>query len=279
MKHLALFALLSILLSCSQPVQKPKAAGNDTRRTEVVRPDFQQILDSANVVGSVLVFDPQTNTAYSNEFSRCDKGYLPASTFKIPNSIIALETGVVENDSTLFKWNGEKRRLTAWEQDLIFRDAFRVSCVPCYQEIARKIGVERMKKYLTKLNFGNMVVDSATIDLFWLEGESAITMNQQLDFLKRFYNSELPITERTHEIMERLLLIESNETWSFSGKTGWAIRNGNNIGWFVGYLEKGNQVFFVVTNIEPNGSFNMDLFPVIRTQISLGAMKKLNIIE
>jgi len=55
---------------------------------------------------------------------------MPASTFKIVNSIIALETGVVENDSTMFKWNGEKRRLPIWEQDLTFRDAFHFSCVP-----------------------------------------------------------------------------------------------------------------------------------------------------
>jgi beta-lactamase class D len=279
MKHLAIFALLSILLSYYQPVQKPKTAGNDTQRTEVVRPDFQQILDSANVVGSVLVFDPQANTAYSNDFQRCDKGYLPASTFKIPNSIIALETGVVEDDSTLFKWNGEKRRLPVWEQDLIFRDAFQLSCVPCYQEIARKIGVERMKEYLAKLNYGNMVFDSATIDLFWLEGGSTITMNQQLDFLIRLYNAELPISERTREIMKHLMLIESNDSWKFSGKTGWAIRNGNNIGWFDGYLEKGNKVYFIVTNIEPNEAFNMDLFPKIRTQISLGVFRKLGLIE
>ena len=279
MKHQALFALLSILLSCSQPVQKPNASGKDTQRIEVVRTDFQQILDSANVVGSVLVFDPQTNTTYSNDFKRCDNGYLPASTFKIPNSIIALETGVVENDSTLFKWNGEKRRLPVWEQDLIFKDAFRVSCVPCYQEIARKIGVERMKEYLAKLNYGNMVVDSATIELFWLEGESTITMNQQLDFIRRFYTSELPITGRTHSIMEKLLLIDSTDAWKLSGKTGWVTRNGNNIGWFVGYLEKGSKVYFVVTNIEPKEAFNMDLFPVIRKQISLGALRKLNIIE
>jgi beta-lactamase class D len=279
MKHLALFALLSILLSCSQPVQKPNADGNDTRRTEVVMTDFQQILDSANVVGSVLVYDLESGTAYSNDFQRCDKGYLPASTFKIPNSIIALETGVVENDSTLFKWNGEKRRLPVWEQDLIFRDAFRVSCVPCYQEIARKIGVKRMKEYLAKLNYGKMVVDSATIDLFWLEGESTITMSQQLDFLIRLYNAELPISERTREIMKRLMQIESNDSWKFSGKTGWAIRNGNNIGWFVGYLEKGNKVYFIVTNIEPNEAFNLDLFPKIRTQISLGALRKMKIIE
>ena len=79
--------------------------------------------------------------------------------------------------------------------------------------------------------------------------------------------------------MERLLLIESNDSWTFSGKTGWAIRNGNNIGWFVGYLEKGNNVYFVVTNIEPNEAFNMDLFPKIRTQISLGVFRKLGLIE
>jgi len=245
----------------------------------VIRADFRQILDSANVSGSILAYDPQANTTYSNDFQRCDKGYLPASTFKIPNSIIALETGVVENDSTLFKWDGEKRRLPVWEQDLIFRDAFQFSCVPCYQEIARKIGVERMKEYVAKLNYGNMVVDSATIDLFWLEGESTITMNQQLDFLKRFYYSELHISKRTYEIMKRLMLIESNDSWKFSGKTGWTIRNGNNIGWFVGYLEKGNKVYFIVTNIEPNEAFNMDLFPKIRTQISLGAFRKLGLIE
>jgi beta-lactamase class D len=249
MKHLTLFTLLSILFSCSQSVQKPKTDKNDTQRTEVVRPDFQQILDSAIVVGSILVFDLHANTAYSNDFNRCDIGYLPASTFKIPNSIIALETDVVEDDSTLFEWKGEKRRLQVWEQDLIFMDAFQYSCVPCYQEIARKIGVERMKEYLTKLNYGNMVFDSTTIDLFWLEGESTITMNQQLEFICRFYNSELPISEKTHEIMERLLLIESNDSWTFSGKTGWSVRNGNNVGWFVGYLEKGNKVYFVVTNI------------------------------
>jgi beta-lactamase class D len=104
-------------------------------------------------------------------------------------------------------------------------------------------------------------------------------MNQQIDFIKRFYTSELPITGRTHSIMEKLLLIDSTAAWKLSGKTGWVTRNGNNIGWFVGYLEKGNKVYFVVTNIEPKESFNMDLFPKIRTQISLGALRKMKIIE
>jgi beta-lactamase class D len=279
MKALLLTTALPILISCSTGPENRKNTENVIAGSAVFSSDLQNIIDSANVTGAVLVYDPQSNTSWSNDFERCDSGFLPASTFKIPNSIIALETGVVENDSTLFKWNGEKRRLAAWEQDLTFRNAFRVSCVPCFQEIARKIGPVRMNEYLKKLNYGNMKADSSNIDVFWLEGESRISMNQQMNFITRFYNKELPITERTRDILKRMMILENNEKYIFSGKTGWSIRNGNNNGWFVGYLETKGSVYFVVTNIEPREAFNMDLFPKIRTQISLEAFKKLHIIE
>jgi beta-lactamase class D len=279
MKSTYLIIGLIIIVSCSQQAGHKPISENKISNSKVLRPDFQHIIDSAKVKGSILVYDPLTKTSYSNDFSRCDKVFLPASTFKIVNSIIALETGVVENDSTLFKWKGEKRRLPVWEQDLIFKDAFRLSCVPCYQEIARKIGDKRMNEYLKKLNYGNMVVDSANIDVFWLEGESRISMNQQLDFLVRFYNHELPISERTSGIIKKMMLLDSNSSYQFSGKTGWAVRNGNNNGWFAGYLETKNKVYFIVTNIEPEEEFNMDLFPKIRSQISLEAFRKLKIID
>ena len=268
-----------ILVSCTQPQVNKYNPEKEIVHSEVYRRDFQQIIDSADVTGSVLIFDTQTKTYYSNDFARCDSGFLPGSTFKIPNSIIALETGVVENDSTLFKWNGEKRRLSVWEQDLTFKEAFQVSCVPCYQEIARKIGPVRMNEYLKKLNYGNMIVDSSDIDVFWLEGESRITMRQQMDFIKRYYDKELPISPRTWSILKSMMVLDTNSNYIFSGKTGWSIRNGNNIGWFVGYLETADSVYFIVANIEPKELFNMDLFPKIRTQISLEAFKKLRIIE
>jgi beta-lactamase class D len=279
MKSLYIIFPLVIFVSCSQPGKQEKSQVNETVSSAIYRQDLQQILDSVQVKGSVLVYDPQSKRSWSNDFSRCNLGFLPASTFKIVNSIIALETGVVENDSTLFSWNGEKRRLPVWEQDLIFRDAFQVSCVPCYQEIARKIGVRRMKEFLDKLDYGNMVVDSGNIDIFWLEGDSRISMNQQLVFLERLYNAELPVSERTIRIIKRMMILEKNTGYTFSGKTGWAVRNGNNTGWFVGYLEKNNQVYYIVTNIEPLEEFNMDLFPKIRTGISQEAFRRLKIIE
>jgi len=279
MKFSYIIIIMFFAVSCSQWHEHKQNTEKEIILSELYNRDFQQIIDSAKVKGSILVYDPQTKTSYSNDYSRCDSGFLPASTFKIANSIIALETGVVENDSTVFIWNGEKRRLTVWEQDLTFRDAFQVSCVPCYQEIARKIGPKRMNEYLDKLNYGIMMVDSSNIDKFWLEGESRISMKQQMDFITRFYNKELSVSARTWNIIRSMMVLEKNDNYIFSGKTGWSIRNGNNNGWFVGYLETGSSVYFIVTNIEPREAFNIDLFPKIRTQISLEAFKRLNIIK
>ena len=253
-------------------------ADKDTDR-EIVVQEFQAIIDSADVEGSIVIYDLKDDKYYSNDFPWAKKGNLPASTFKITNSIIALETGTVENDSTVFKWNGEKRRLKNWEQDLFFRDAFHFSCVPCYQEVARKIGVKNMTEYLNKLEYGSMKVDSTNIDVFWLEGESQISQFQQIDFLKRFYQSELPISERTEEIMKRMMIIEDNNNYTLRGKTGWSIRNGNNNGWFVGYIETRNKIYFFASNVEPKDQFDMDMFQMIRKDLTFKAFEEMGIIE
>jgi len=142
-----------VISSCSENKSDKRELNSSN---QVINYEFQSIIDSANVKGSVLIYDFQKNIYYSNNFSWADKGKIPASTFKIPNSIIALESGIVENDSTLFIWDGKKRYLKIWEQDLIFRDAFHFSCVPCYQGIARKIGKKRLKREMKCISLRQM---------------------------------------------------------------------------------------------------------------------------
>ena len=279
MRKIYILSIVILVFSCiNKKANSDKNQSPEIER-EIVVSEFQTLIDSSDVKGSILIYDLKDDKYYSNNFNWAKKGNLPASTYKIPNSIIALETGVVQSDSTLFKWNGEERRLKIWEQDMIFKDAFHYSCVPCYQEMARKIGVNRMNKYLDKFDYGKMKVDSTNIDLFWLEGESQINQYQQIEFLKRFYNSELPISQRTETIMKRMIVIEEDETYKLSGKTGWSIRDGNNNGWFVGFVEIKENTYFFATNIEPNQRFNMDMFPIIRKELTFKALRQLNIIK
>ncbi|MEM8525322.1 MAG: class D beta-lactamase [Bacteroidota bacterium] len=269
----------TLFYACNNSERKEQVADKEATTQYLHQAAFQQILDSAQVKGAILIYDAKKDLYYSNDFDWVKQGRLPASTFKITNSIIALETGVVENDSTLFEWNGELRALSVWEQDMIFRDAFHRSCVPCYQEIARAIGAARMNEYLQKLSYGNMVVDFSNIDLFWLQGNSRISPMEQIDFLQRLYEKQLPISDRTSAIMKKMIVMEETDDYKLSGKTGWAIRDGHNNGWFVGYLEKEEQLYFFATNVDPQETFNMDFFPRIRSEVTMKAFEELGILE
>lgn len=235
-------------------------------------PEFGEMLTERKLKGSILLFDPQENRYYSNDFEWTGVRRLPASTFKIPNSIIALETGVMNNDSTMIPWTGEKRFLKSWEQDLSFREAFQLSCVPCYQEIARKIGVKRMKEYLMKFDYGAMEVDKGNIDRFWLEGNSGISQMEQIDFLRKFYDQKLPITPRTYDLVRKLMFVHNDHGYSLFGKTGMAARDGSNNGWYVGFIENQGQVIYFATNVTPVVEMTMEEFGPLRILASVSAL-------
>src|SRR5918994_20116 len=48
---------------------------------------------------TLLVHDPR----------RTDREFPPASAFKIPNSLIALETGAIADEDEVLAWNGQKQ--------------------------------------------------------------------------------------------------------------------------------------------------------------------------
>lgn len=279
MKSICTLLALAFFFSCSDRDEGTEIIPTIELESELVAPNFQAILDSADVLGSILIYDLNNSTYHSNDFKWAKTGQLPASTFKIPNSIIALETGVVENDSTLFEWDGEGRALSNWEQDLYLSEAFQYSCVPCYQEVAREIGLQRMTNFIDTLNYGNMQVDSTNLDMFWLQGESRISQFEQIDFLQRLYRSELPILKRSEIIINRMMIIEENQAYTLSGKTGWSISNGEDNGWFVGYIDTQINTYFFATNIEPTPQFEMGNFPQIRRDVTLTAFKQMSVLQ
>ncbi|WP_159021470.1 class D beta-lactamase [Formosa sp. L2A11] len=279
MRITSLAIFLMLFISCKENKGTISIENEQLGNKNILIPEFQSIIDSSNVVGSILIYDLDENLYYSNNFEWSNKSNLPASTFKIVNSIIGLETGVIKSDTTIFKWDGEKKWLKEWEQDLVLKDAFQYSCVPCYQEVARKIGVKRMNEYVQKLNYGDLKIDSVNVDNFWLRGESRISQMQKIDFLKRFYNSELPISERTEKIVKKIMVMEETDQYKLRGKTGLSTDKGRYNGWFVGYLELKNKTYVFATNLEPKKAFDLDEFIKKRIGLTRLAFQKLNILK
>ena len=276
MKKYAIFVFLFAIACTGEqtPTAEPEPV---EKETDSVDTTFQKILDASGVHGSILIW--RDGTYYSNDFDWAVTGQLPASTFKIPNSMIALELGIMTDDSTLILWDGQPKYLKSWERDLYFREAFHYSCVPCYQEIAREIGVERMKDYMDRLLYGSMKFDSTNLDMFWLEGDSRINQYQQISFLKTFNEQRLPISARTYNIMQRMMVIEENEEYILRGKTGWSVQNNKDNCWFVGFVRTDKEFSYFATNIEPGEDTVMDSLFSIRKAVTFDALKSLGVLK
>ncbi len=220
---------------------------------------LKKYFDSANVTGSFGLFDNGQGsfTIYNLKRFR-DSSFTPASTFKIVNSLIGIQTGVIKDEHMIIKWDSVKRSNPDWNKDLTMEEAFKVSAVPYYQEVARRIGRPTMKKWIDSLGYGNKDI-SGPIDSFWLNNHLKITADEELGLVKKLYFNQLPFYDRTQKIVSDVMLREDNTNYKLSYKTGWGNReNGNELGWVVGWIEENKHPYFFVLNIESTDK-NIDM--------------------
>lgn len=240
--------------------------------------NFKKYFDAYQVEGSFILYDEAKDEFTRYNARRCKKSFSPASTFKIPNSLIALEEKILQDETSMIYWNGESWPVEAWNQDLDLQHAFRVSCVPCYIQIASKVSEEKYQQYLSEMNYGNQNPSGSENNSFWLDGNLRINQEQQIDFLRRLYHMQLSVSERSMKIVKKVLVEEKNDDFILSGKTGWNnALHAKDVGWYVGYLEKDNHVYYFATNIEsPQAN---ESFGKARKEITLNILKALNIMD
>ncbi|MFP4345428.1 MAG: class D beta-lactamase [Anaerolineales bacterium] len=205
--------------------------------------------EAYDVEGAFMLYDQQADVYRVYNAPRCEERFLPASTFKILNALIALETGVIADEREILPWDGVDRALPEWNQDLDLQRAMRYSAIWFYQDLARRVGQERMRTYVEAAGYGNADV-SGPEDAFWLEGALRISPAEQIDFLRRLHAGTLPFSERSQRVVREILVVEETETYRLSAKTGWVLRVEPQVGWYVGYVERGEEVYFFATNIE-----------------------------
>jgi beta-lactamase class D len=209
--------------------------------------------------GAFVLYDLKNDRYTRYDEARCRVRFSPKSTFKIPNSLIGLETGVIHDADFVIAWNRQKYPpqdnwdqypFKYWAQDHTLRSAIKYSVVWYYRELALRVGPERMKKFVKAFDYGNEDI-AGKIDDFWLGGPLRISANEQVEFLKKFYAGRLPVSKRSIEIVKDILVLEKTPAYTLSAKTGGgSIAEGTYIGWFVGYVETRGNVYFFATNLE-----------------------------
>lgn len=227
MKTVLVAALAAFCLASPALAQTPPGAGT-----------LDPVLAAENATGAILIRRLSDGAEWTGGGDRVERRMLPASTFKIPNSLIILETGVVTHpDADILAWDGVERS-RGWDSDQSLRTAFRRSAVWAYQHWARQVGPERMGEAVTRLAYGNAEIGGPdAVDVFWLEGPLEVSAREQVDFLQRLHARALPVDASIQDAVIDIMEHRSGEDWTLYAKTGWAIRNEPNHGWFVGWLE------------------------------------------
>ncbi len=201
--------------------------------------------------GSILIYDSKNNRIYEHNPQRNATAIAPASTFKIFNALVALQTNVVPDDVAVLTWDGIHREIDAWNHDTNLRQAFKDSTVWFYQVLARRAGYERMQQFINKVGYGNRQIGTvADIDRFWLQQPLQITPKEQIEFLQRLYQGDLPFSQRTINLVKDIMVREQTPDYTLRGKTGWLTSTKPEVGWFVGYLEQNKNVYFFATTLD-----------------------------
>jgi beta-lactamase class D len=221
------------------------------QRSEI-RESLAKRFTDDGTVGTFVGYKVDDYLIIASDKNRSVEPRLPASTFKIANSLIALETGVVQDpDKDVFKWDGVKRPIEAWNQDHTLRTAIAASAVPVYQEIARRIGQERMQKYVDLLDYGNRNIGGG-IDQFWLTGDLRIDPLRQVDFVDRLRRGVLPISKRSQDLVRDILPVTKVGDSIIRAKSGLlgAERGQPSLGWMVGWAEKASAQTVFALNMD-----------------------------
>lgn len=243
-----LFLILCITANIACTFEKDKQLYFNDQSLQVI----DEVFEKRDIVGSFILYDYYNDTQLIYNEDRAKEAFLPASTFKILHSLIALECGVVDDENEVILWDGTERPIPIWNQDHTMKTGIKYSVVWFYQELARRIGEERMQLWVDSVGYGNQLL-SKQIDNFWLLGDLRITPIEQVHFLKKLIDEDLPFGINHIHTVKEILIEDKSERYVFRGKTGWA-DFGVPVGWYVGYIEIDGRTFIFVNNIEINSS-------------------------
>lgn len=255
MRLIPSLVILALLLSLA-PAEAADARRSESPRV-VQRPDLQRLFAAAGTSGTMIVRQEGPSRLVVVGDARSRRRYLPSSTFKIPNSLIAIDAGIASGAEQRYPGPnpnylvaGKPFLPPACEGDLTLRSAFASSCIPIYQRIARAVGRPAYRWAMRALRYGNRDVAAAPVDEFWLEGPFGISAREQVGFLERFRRGTLPVSRRARREVRSMMLVEGTRNYKLRAKTGYVFSTQPARGWWVGWVERRGRTSTFALNLD-----------------------------
>lgn len=246
-----------LLLAAAASLACTRPAGHATvppaAEREVALGRYFAGIDSSDA--AFMVLDARSGEVTRYNAARARRRFVPASTFKIANTLIALETGVVSGADFPIAWDSTAPRdpgfwATAWSRDHTLRTAMQHSVYWYYQEIARRVGAERMQAYLDRFDYGNRSMGGG-LDRFWLHGDLRISPDEQVRFLERLHAGTFGVSPSSARTLRDIMLLEEAPAYRLFGKTGTAdVTATRELAWLVGWVERDDSIWIFALNME-----------------------------
>jgi beta-lactamase class D len=240
--------MLTLLSACAHRGQTTPSSGNTT--VIAALPPSSCFLLNELGVGEVRRLPSEG----------CSTRVTPASTFKIPHALAALDSGILAGANVTFGYDGATDVPETWKRDHTLATAMRYSVVWYFQRVAKMLGPDREREYLVKLDYGNQD-SSSSLTTFWLNESLKISPDEQERFLVRLYTDALPVSNEAMRTVREILVQPSGvvvNAWGehpfdapwpegtvVSAKTGlW-----DDVHWLVGHVERGGRGWIFVSGV------------------------------
>ena len=229
---------------------------------------IEQLFRNAGIDGTIVIESVTTGQRFVHNDPRSRQGFTAASTFKVLNTLIALEEGAISGSDAIFHWDGTPYEVADWNRDQTLTSAFKVSCVWCYQQLARQVGSLKYPTYIQQSSYGQLR-QPFNVAEFWLDGSLTISAEQQVAFLRQIVERNLPFKASSYDTLKKIMVIDETGRYRLYAKTGWATRTPPSVGWYVGYVETSGDIWLFALNLATRDAKDLPL----RIQIAKDALK------